>query len=238
MNEPSDSKFRFRNQLSRPEFDILDNETVKALICAISDKSLPLQERDEAKNKLLLGHVRLIYLIAFEQTGGKIGINDWQSELFDSAAGYVKERLSNIADAVQNKGVSLQTAVIKRLAGWAADKIRRADRQTLKRGKGTQHVAMEGVDAPELVPSAADQEAIREETLSLIKANVFQAVTELQGLEQIVVMSRFGFNDNDELSLKEVSELLDVPLTDVHNAYRRAKDKLRNWLADLKDETN
>lgn len=136
MTRRNDDPSSFGNQLPRPEFDPLDRVTLIGLIRKINDKSQSLEERDDAKNRLLLAHARLIYGRVFGLTGGRIGINDRQSELFDDAFAYLKERFSEMAESAERKTHSLSTVVCKRLEGWFGDKIRHADGQTLKRGKG------------------------------------------------------------------------------------------------------
>jgi len=145
MTRPKDDPHAFGNQLSRLEFDLLDRETLIGLIRKINDKSQSLEERDDAKNRLLLAHARLIYGRVFGLTGGRIGIDDRQSELFDDAFAYLKERFSEMADAVETRGISLTTVVSQRLVGWVGDKIRRSDGRTLKRGKNQEHEPVAGL---------------------------------------------------------------------------------------------
>lgn len=233
MSKSTNDPLHFGQRLRSPEFDILSLDELRDLIGKINDKSLKWEERDDAKNRLLLAHARLIYGKVFSMTGGRIGIDDCQTELFDSAAGYIKERLSEIA-IVGEKGFGyLNKAVMIRLGGWANDKIRRSDGKSLKRGKGQTISSGDALMAD--VPShdqGVDDELIREETLSIIKANVFEAVAKLDDLEQSVVMCRFGLQKGDELTETEIADLLGQSRVDVQNAYRRAKDKLKKWLAD------
>jgi len=235
MTRPNDDPSAFGKKLPRPEFDLLDRETLKELIRKINDKSLSWEERDDAKNRLLLAHVRLIYGKVFGLTGGKIGIDDRQSELLDSAVAYLKERLSEMADAVVTDGFSLTTVVSKRLVGWFGDKIRRSDGQTLKRGKNQKQepvTALADAKGAERLPV---EEMIREETLAImasIKAHVFQAVEDLDGLEHVAIVSHYGLEGGGELSLNEVAELIGESLRDVTNAHRRAIDKLKKWLKE------
>jgi RNA polymerase sigma factor (sigma-70 family) len=206
------------------------HERLNELIHKINDKSLPWPERDAAKNELLLAQANFIWSEVFQLTGGQVGINR-QSDLFDSVFVHLKERASKIAEAVEDHGVSLLTAVAKRVEGWVVDKIRRSDGQTLIRGKGREKEPVTALDtAADRVPPP-DEEVIREETLAQIKADVFSAVADLDGVEQVVILSYFGF-DGPEMSMREVADSLGISLADAHNALRRARDKLRRWLKE------
>lgn len=231
MTSRTDAPNSFGKQLSRPEFEPLDRETLKGLIRKINDKSQSVEERDDAKNRLLLAHARLIYGRVFDLTDGRIGINDRQSELFDDAFVYLKERFSEVADSTE-RGISLTSVVCERLVGWFGDKIRRADGQTLKRGKGRNHEPVTALAEVEGVETWPEENLIREETLAIIKANVFDAVAELEWPDQLVVISRFGLGGGDELSMNEVATLLGMTLNTVKTTYRRAADKLKKWLTD------
>jgi DNA-directed RNA polymerase specialized sigma24 family protein len=208
-----------------------DRERLTELVHKINDKSLPWPERDAAKNELLLAQANFIWSKVFRLTGGRVGIDDRQTELFDSAFAYLKERASKIAAAVEDHGLSLLTAVAKRLEGWAVDKIRRSDGQTQIRGKGREKQPVTALDAAEAHAPPPDEEVISEEALAQIKAAVFSAVAELDGVEQAVILSYFGL-DGPEMSMREVADWLEIPLSDAHNARRRAQDKLRRWLKD------
>lgn len=173
-----------------------------------------------------------LYLVqGFPTTGGRVGIDDRQSELFDSAFAYLKERASKIAEAVEDHGFSLLTAVAKRLEGWAVDKIRRSDGQTLIRGKGREKEPVTTLDVAEGHSATPDEEVVREETLAQIKAAVFSAVAELDCVEQAVILSYFGL-DGPEMSMREVADSQVISLSEANNARRRAQNKLRRWLKE------
>jgi DNA-directed RNA polymerase specialized sigma24 family protein len=208
-----------------------DRERLNELIRKINDKSLPWTERDAAKNELLLAWANFIWSRVFRRTGGRVGIDDRQSELFDSAFAYLKERASKIAEAVEGHGFSLLTAVAKRLEGWAVDKIRRSDGQTLIRGKGREKEPVTTLDVAEGHSATPDEEVVREETLAQIKAAVFSAVAELDGVEQAVILSYFGL-DGPEMSMREVADSQVISLSEANNARRRAQNKLRRWLKE------
>lgn len=208
-----------------------DRDRLNELIHKINDKSLSWPDRDAAKNELLLAQANFIWARVFRLTGGHVGIDDRQSELFDSAFAYLKERASKIAEVVEDQGLSLLTVVAKRLQGWAVDKIRRSDGQTLIRGRGREKEPISALDTSDGHAPAPDEEAIREESLAQIKAAVFGAVAELDGIEQAVILSCFGL-DGPAMSIREVADSQSISLAEAHNARRRAQDKLRRWLSD------
>jgi len=207
----------------------LCRERLCELICMINDKSLPWAERDCAKNELLLAQADFIWSKVHQRTGGRVGIADRQTELYDSAFAYLKERASNIAEAVEDHGVSLLSAVSKRLEGWAVGKIRR--KQTLFRGGGNKNKPASALDAAEVHTLPPDEEAIYVEWLAQIKAAVFSAVVALDDVEQVVILSYFGFG-GPEMTMREVADSRGIPLSEAHKARRRAKYKLRQWLKD------
>lgn len=205
-----------------------DHEWLSEMTRRINDKSLPWPERDAAKNELLLAHVEYIWEQVFNRTGGRVGISDHPTELGDSAFARLKESASNIAQAVE-AGSSLLAAIAQRIKWWAIDKIRRSDGQTDKRGKGKQKHPVTALDNAEGQLLPPDEEVAREETRAQIKAAVFGAVADLDGDEQAVILGHFGL-DGPEMLLLDIADVRGISLIDAHNAFRRAKDKLRNWL--------
>lgn len=208
-----------------------DHERLRELIRQIHDKSSPSSERDLAKNELLLAHENFIRYKVLGLTDGRIGINDRLTEQFDSAFIHLKERASQIAEAVKVHDVSLLTAIAVRLEGWAKDKIRRSDGKTLKRGKGRKKepvTALEVIQGGVLPP---DEEVMRQQTLAQIRADIRSAIAEMDDLEVAVLLSYFGF-DGPELSMREVADLQGVSLAEANNALRRVRYKLRQWLRE------
>lgn len=209
-----------------------DNERIRNLIHRINDKSLPLDDRDAAKNELLMMQVNFIFARVFRLTGGKVGINDRPTELFDSAFAYLKQRASNIAKSVEDQELSLEVVVSQRLIGWASDKIRRSDLQTLTTGKGRKMEPVAVLEDAAAATLSPDEEVIREEGLAQIKSAVFSAVADLTSIEHAVIASYFGLNGKSELSMREVADELGITLADAHNARRRAQYKLKEWLKE------
>lgn len=208
-----------------------DHEQLHELIRKINDKSLPSSERDTAKNELLLAHTKFIWSRVFGLTGGRVGINDRQTELFDSAFAYLKERASKIAEAVEVHNLSLLTVVAERLKGWAGDKIRRSDGQSLKRGKGRKKEPVTALEAAEGAVLPPDEEVMRQQTLVQIKADISSAAAEMDSVELAVMLSAFGL-DGPELSMREVADLHEISLADANNAIRRVRYKLKQWLKE------
>lgn len=229
MNQNNDP-FSLGNQLPGDTFRIINEERLRELIAKINDKSLPLEVRDDAKNYLMLAYSRMIYGEIFRLTGGKIGVEDRQTANFNSAFGFLKEKMSEMAEKTEAGGFSLKAAIVTRLRGWAFDKFDRVQAQ--KRGGKATHVPANDAENLDDGQNWPDEELMKEETLAKIKADVFEAVSKLEGLEQKVVISRFTVDGIDMLSIRDTAELLGEGLVDVDNAWRRARDKLRKWLDD------
>jgi RNA polymerase sigma factor (sigma-70 family) len=205
----------------------LSHTELMRLIGKINDKALSNSERTDAKNQLLMAHVDFIWRKVRARTKGKIGIEDSLTELGDSVFHHLLMSATNIANHTQDAS-SLESAIAQRIKTWSIEKIRR--RKAQKRGYGRQHssdVTYE-IHGRELAP---DEALEVEEAHQFLTKNVDEAVEQLDGLEQTVILSYFGFNE-PELTLEQVAEELDLEYTVVHNAKRRAYDKLRKWLKD------
>lgn len=209
--------------------EVPTRDRIEELLRTISDKSIDLTKRDDAKNELLLAQARFIWSKVFQLTGGRIGIDDRQTELFDSAFGYLKERASTIAETASTSGLSLLTVVATRLKGWAVDKIRRSDGQSLARGKGMEKQSAEVIEWSEGTEEMSVETVMHEETLAQIKTAVFGAVAQLTDVEQAVVVSYFGLG-RAEMTMRDIAQSLNISLREAQNARRRAEYKLKQWL--------
>ena len=202
----------------------------RELLRIVNDKSRPCRERDEAKNELVLDMVHRFRGKLFDLTGGKIGIADRQTELENSAFAYLKLRATKVAEEIEVDQLPLAHVVAKWLRSWAVDKIRQADGNSLKRAKGKQKRPVSEIANAAGDDRSPPDQLICKETAAQIKAALFSAVAELDDIEHAVILSYYGLDDRPELTMREVADELNIPLSMANNALRRAKAKLRAWL--------
>lgn len=209
-------------------------EQIAEWVRIISDKMLPDHVRTEAKNAIVMAHEKFIAKRVWGRTKGSIGL-DTINDLQNSAYARLLESASNIAGQADDVS-SLLSAIAQRIKTWAADKIRH--KNTKKRGGGREQEHVELEYQTDDSQTAPDEEAARREYLEFqeqLKADVIEAISQLDDLESTVILSYFGI-DGPSLSLRTIADQEDVPFADVNNAKRRAIDKLRKWLKDAKDK--
>ena len=204
-------------------------ELLKIVANSLHAKSI----REAAKRELVLKLVRRFKAKILRLTDGKIGINDRLTELENSAYMYLFDRATDIAESVEDDQLPLAGIVSLRLKSWAVDKMRKGDGNSLKRGKAMNRKSnFEFHEVPH-AGNPIDQDVISRETQERIHIAITEAVEGLAPLEQAVVLSYFGLDNQPELSMREVTESLGISVADGSRLWRKARRKLREQLSDL-----
>ena len=212
-------------------------ERLRTLLRTVNDRSLTVSEREVAKNQMVLQMVENFLPLILKLTGGGVGIDDHE-DLEVSAFAYMKARASRVANEVESKNLPLVHVVSKWLNSWAVDKIRVSQGNTLKRGKGHRKVPVSETLLISDMHSGPEWEATSKEVRMQIDSAVRASISNLDELERAVVLSRFGLVSGEDLTMREVSDELGVPLNAAGNAWRSARRKLSKWLADFDQNTN
>ena len=211
---------------NKPE---VTEERLQELLETINNKSLDDGLRNAAKHELLLAHTDFIWRRVFGRTTGKIGIDDRQSELFDSAYAYLHGRASDIARRADDSEDTFEQIIAQRIKGWYGDKIRKSDGLSKKRGKCFQKQSSDALENVIVNTNSAEEEAIQAETFELIHDAINEALKVLDELEVFVALSYVGKN-GPAVSLRKIADLRNIPYIEVQKVWRRARDKMRKLL--------
>lgn len=206
-------------------------DKLRSILCQSASTSAGASSRDHLKDELVLLMVQRFRGRIFNLTGGKVGIDDRLTSLQNSAFMYLRERATQIAMELDSHSSPLVPVVLRWLDRWAKDKIRKSDGVTLKRGKGKKAVPMPTDLQLQGSGASVLDDVILNETTEQIQQAISNAVSCLERIERLVVLSYLGLEGQPELTMREVANCLEIPLPIASNAYRRAREKLKKRLA-------
>lgn len=222
MQKKDPQDHRFGDQLHKPQFDLLEPKEVRELLEKIANEECGPEVRNQVRDILINAHARKIYKEVLQQLGkgGAIDIEDRPTDFFDSVVNKIDGELTSLAkDMVERDFVfSFSSVVIRRVIQKVSDKARFAAREK-RDHRRTVHE-----ETPTLV--SREMEPVSELLLREIEQQARELVESLDGLEQQMILAKYGLNDGHAMTTRQAAESLGVPLNAAMTAYRNAMQKL------------
>ena len=222
MQKKDPQDHRFGDQLHKPQFNLLKPEEVRELLKKIANEECGPEVRNQVRDALINAHARKIYkeVLQLLAKGGAIDIEDRPTDFVDSVVKKIDGELTDVAKAMVEKNFvfSFSSVVKRRVLQKFSDKARFAEREKRDRRR-TVHG-----ETPTLV--GREMEPGLELQLQEFQQVVRELVKSLDGLEQQMILAKYGLYGGPEFTIPQAARILGVSLDEARAAYKGAMKKL------------
>ena len=204
-----------RRQLAKEIFEPLTSNEALELARIVTDNTNPEKMRQEAKDRLVCGNARWVFLIMSRKVGSKLGVNDQETALFNSVIEDVVREISGLANGAITSNAKFSTVISNLVESRLKDKIRR---HMAQKRREPSRVGIEYAET-----WAADTELKNIDLADLVKV----ALERLDENEYVVVTSILGLGEFEMVSQGQLAKAMGLPAHRIQYLFSKAKKKLR-----------